>query len=363
MARVRRRSHPMRVIAGVVCLGLALLTGCESSPKSGPQDPTPTPGKYFPDPCELPANGPAEVSDKGVLPCGALWGVTTQTPDNAALSALEQKVGRRFDMVYRFHDIDDEIPSAEERQLVDEGRLLHITIESRSYSDTSPADGTWAAIAAGKHDAALLAQAQGIASLGAAVFVTFDHEVDQSARLVLGSTDEYVAAWRHINEVFARAGADNAIWVWVILGWAESLPLAAKYWPGNDVVDWISWDIYNQSGCRGAGVDASKYTTFEEDVALVYDWMHEIGPDIGMDPSKPVMISEFGSVLYDDDPQRTADWYAAIPDVLEKYSQIKAVSIWDHTGNLACDYRIDRDDVVLDAVIEAGKDPWVNQFG
>ena len=51
------------------------------------------------------------------------------------------------------------------------------------------------------------------------------------------------------------------------------------------------------------------------------------GPGLGIDPSKPMMISETGSVLYPDDAQKTAGWYAGIPATLSKYPQIKGVTL------------------------------------
>ena len=301
------------------------------------------------------------LSAKLVPECGALWGVTTEQPTNAALVAVEHSLGRRFDLVYRFHDINDTIPDTADKRAVAHGRALHVSIESTDFSSPSATAGTWAAVAAGTYDDDLHKQAEGIAALKSPVFVTFDHETDQPAREALGSAQEFIAAWRHVHDVYTKAGATNAVWVWVILGWAPSFDRAATLWPGNAYVDWISWDVYNQSGCRGGQVDPSLYTSFSNDVRLVYDWVHGVGPTIGMDPNKPMMISEAGSVLYRDDPEKTAQWYAEIPSVLEDYPQVKAVSLWDHTGHVICDYRIGLDPKVLETVTDVGHTGWLNQ--
>jgi hypothetical protein len=74
-----------------------------------------------------------------------------------------------------------------------------------------------------------------------------------------------------------------------------------------------------------------------------------------------MMISEAGSVVYPNDPGRTAAWYAEIPSVLEKYPQIKAVGLWDHAGSTGtCDYRFSGAPSVRAAVARAGKASWVN---
>ena len=45
---------------------------------------------------------------------------------------------------------------------------------------------------------------------------------------------EFVAAWRHIHDVFARAGATNVIWVWNpnVINPVPEVPLK-PLWPGN----------------------------------------------------------------------------------------------------------------------------------
>ena len=296
------------------------------------------------------------------LRCGALWGITTQEPTQEALDALEGAVGRQFDLVYRFHDINDTVPDEQDLAAVESGHLLHISIESQDFSGDQPTGQTWADVAAGKYDNQLRQQAKGIALINDPVFMTFDHEVDQPARMALGEPAEFIAAWRHLHDIYEQEGATNAIWVWVILGWAPSLHVAATLWPGNDYVDWISWDIYNQSGCRGAGIEPGLASSFEQDVRLVSTWIHDVGPRIGMDPTKPWMISEAGSVFYPDDAAKTADWYTAIPDVLRANPQIAAVTLWDHDGHLGCDYRFDQDPSITEAVAEAGDDSWVNKY-
>ncbi len=219
---------------------------------------------------------------------------------------------------------------------------------------------TWSAIAAGNFDDDLRVQAAGIASLHKPVFLTFEHEADQQAKEALGSGPEFVAAWRHVHELFTAAGATNAVWVWVMMGTEAALPRAAELWPGDDVVDWISWDVYNASGCRAGSVDPHKYMTFEASMRIFYDWVREKGPSLGIDVAKPMMISETGSVSYPDNPRRTAEWYAQIPSVLRAYPGIKAVGLWDHTGQKECDYRFGGKPLLQGAVRDAGLQPWVN---
>jgi hypothetical protein len=284
--------------------------------------------------------------------CGVLWGVATQTPSIDALGLVESAVGRRFDMVYRFHELDDVVPTEDERKIAASGRRLHISFDTG-------ASGAWRDVAEGRRDADLRRAARGIASLGVPVFVTFDHEANNPAKVTLGSPDEFVAAWRHVHDVFADAGADNVVWVWVMMGAIETLPAVGLFWPGNDYVDWISWDTYNQSGCLAGAVVPSSYESFRKGVGPFYRWVHLHGHEVGMDADKPMMISETGSVVYPNNSALTAQWYAQMPAVLERFPQIKAVGLWDHSGNELCDYRFEDDPFAVAAIAQAGQDPRV----
>lgn len=287
--------------------------------------------------------------------CGVLWGITTQEPTLAALSSAEQFAARTYDLVYRFHDLDDQIPTDEERQIVKSGRALHLSIDVR---DNGNRDGlSWRQVADGDHDSTLRAQAEGVASLQSPVFVTFEHEMDQPNKTSLGTAADFIAAWRHVHEVYQRAGADNAVWVWVAMGTEPALPRAGSMWPGNDVVDWISWDVYNASGCRVGAVTPDRYISFEDSMLIFYTWLQKQGKGLGIDTTKPIMLSEVGSVVYPDDPETTAAWYAAIPHTLRDYPQIKAVGLWDHSGNGACDYRFTGIDAMQQTMRDLGETP------
>jgi hypothetical protein len=192
--------------------------------------------------------------------------------------------------------------------------------------------------------------------------MTFDQEANQHDKLgPRGTAAEFIAAWRHIHEIYVQHGATNAVWVWVMTGAPENLDRAGQLWPGNDVVDWISWNVYNQSGCGSGSISPSLYASFADAAKPFYDWVHERGPALGIDPSKPMMISETGSVLYAGNPRRTADWYAGIPSALRAYPQIKAVSLWDSKTSDACDYIFQRDPRILSSVAAAGLSPVVTQ--
>ncbi|HET8615442.1 MAG TPA: hypothetical protein VFL94_07945 [Actinomycetales bacterium] len=348
-----RRGPRWRALAsvGVACVAV-LVTAC-SGPASRPTGHV-----------SAPASGPGcSLSAKAVPSCGVLWGVSTRPPTVDTLHALEQKLGRPFDLVYRYHDVNDPVPDADERELVSEGRLLHIAIAARDFAQGTRGSVTWRDVAAGRYDTTLSAQARGIASLRVPVFVTFEQEANQRKKLdVVGTPADFKAAWRHLHELYVAAGATNAVWTWVMTGAEDNLDRALALWPGNDVVDWISWNVYNQSGCNGGTVDPRKFVSFSEKLRVFYDFVHGAAAAHGVDADKPMMVSEAGSVQYPTQLDLTAGWYASIPQVLRQYPQIKAVALWD-SATSTCNYDFDGVEPVLAAVRQAGRDPWIDVRG
>jgi hypothetical protein len=351
VAQVRRRA-----LGALVAAALLAVAGCSgsSSPKSTPTSPAAGTQQTSA------SSGDCPLSAKLVPSCGVLWGVSTSPKTDAALAALEGDVKRPFAVIYDYHDMTDIVPTQMERALVAKGRILHLAIAAREYGDDSK-QVTYTSVAAGDYDATLTQQAKGIASLGVPVFVTFEQEGNQKRKLgTRGSAADWVAAWRHVHDVYVKAGATNAVWVWVMTGDVDNLTRAGQIWPGNSYVDWISWNVYNQSGCHSGKVSPALYASFQSKLTPFYNWVHTDGPKLGMDPTKPMMISESGSVAYPGDLAKSAGWYSSIPSVLASYPQIKAFALWDSKTSNACDYRFQNDPTMLGGATSAGQAGLVN---
>ena len=61
----------------------------------------------------------------------------------------------------------------------------------------------------------------------------------------------FVAAWRHIHQVFTVARARKVIWVWTVVritpGDSRVAPALRPWWPGRAYVNWVGLDIYYYS--------------------------------------------------------------------------------------------------------------------
>ncbi len=105
-----------------------------------------------------------------------------------------------------------------------------------------------ARIAAGGYDTYLRSYAASVKRFGRQVVLSFGHEMNGQwnpwgAGHVSPST--FVAAWRRIHKVFARAGVHNVTWSWDP-SHVGSLP--RPWWPGARYVDKIGIDGYQRPG-------------------------------------------------------------------------------------------------------------------
>jgi len=107
-----------------------------------------------------------------------------------------------------------------------------------------------AAIAAGQYDGYLTSFAQAIYDFGHPVIISFGHEMNgdwYSWGKGKTSPADFVAAWRHIVNVFRTWGAFNVTWLWTINSLAGGPGTATSpkaWWPGASYVDWVGIDGY-----------------------------------------------------------------------------------------------------------------------
>ncbi|HXA29201.1 MAG TPA: glycosyl hydrolase [Candidatus Angelobacter sp.] len=105
-------------------------------------------------------------------------------------------------------------------------------------------------IAAGVFDSYVRSWADALRSVRHRVLLRFDHEMNGSwSQWSTGVSAQipadYVAAWRHVHDVFAAEGVTNVRWVWSPnVAYTGSTPLQLLY-PGDAYVDVAAIDGYN----------------------------------------------------------------------------------------------------------------------
>ena len=136
----------------------------------------------------------------------------------------------------------------------------------------------------------------------------------------------FVAAWRRIHRIFARAGADNVRWIWTVHALPGRAPRLSSFYPGSAFVDWVSLTVFNW----GTAVGWGKWENLDELMAPTYDAL--------VDLHKPVMISEIGTVAEGGD---AADWVSETMRRLdERYTRVKAVVWFSYRYSRPADFRL-----------------------
>jgi mannan endo-1,4-beta-mannosidase len=121
------------------------------------------------------------------------------------------------------------------------------------FIQIDPVGVKFAAIVGGVYDKYLETFATDVAGYGArtgqGVIIGFGHEMNGSW-FPWGNghvaPSLFIAAWRHIVNVFRQQGADDVTWLWTvnIIDMRNKIPSPAAWWPGSSYVTWIGIDGY-----------------------------------------------------------------------------------------------------------------------
>jgi len=158
---------------------------------------------------------------------------------------------------------------------------------------------------------------------------------------------DFVAAWRHVHDIFSEVGADNVTWVWCPNIDPDGIfaNLASLY-PGDSYVDWTGLDGYNW-GLNPANPD--RWRSFDELYEATYQ---RIADQVA--PEKPLLIGEIGST---EKGGSKAEWIeealAAIP---ARYPKIGGL-VWFDTYDDGMDWPIETSASAAGAFAEAIQSP------
>jgi beta-mannanase len=161
---------------------------------------------------------------------------------------------------------------------------------------------------------------------------------------VSGGPAKYVAAWRHVHDLFVKAGATSVIWVWCIN--AGDVPGDAwnhwtNYYPGDDYVDWVGIDAYNW----GSSSSCCVWTAFADLVDAPYQ---------DYAAKKPILLPETASAEVGGDK---AAWINDMHQLIKaQYTDIKGVVWFDI--NKETDWRIASSPAALAAYKAMAQDPY-----
>ncbi len=219
-----------------------------------------------------------------------------------AVESLQSALRRRVDIVNWFQNWSAH-PGTDWVSQVQPGVLGAVTGSGRAplltWEPWDPAAGAdqprfrLRRIVAGDFDAYIAGWADALRDSGHEVYLRPMHEFNGDwypwgAGVGDNTPDLYVAAWRHLHDIFAAHGASNVRWVWCPV--PHSVPdtpqnALERYYPGAAYVDVLSLDGYNW------GSDKPEYggwQSFSQIFKGAYDRLAALGP-------QPIWFAEVGS--------------------------------------------------------------------
>ncbi|MER5890198.1 glycosyl hydrolase [Streptomyces sp. NPDC001941] len=282
------------------------------------------------------ASAPATTAQAPLVPAhGALlghyYGAGTQ-------AETDERIGRTPAVHLSYYDWSEDWANAPAtRADLADGRVPLVNWE--------PFGVDFDALIDGDLDETVRERADAAKRLGKPFFLDFAAEMNEEEGWGGHDPEKYVAAYRHLHDVFESRGATNVVWVWCPnVTDSPDAPPAMAYYPGDRYVDWTGVDGYNW----GTSEPGFAWQDFEERFADIYDRLAAKG--------KPVIIGETGS---DEAGGSKAAWIdGVVPTLQERFPLVKALVWFDVDKERH--WRIDSSAQSLAAYRRMAADPYLN---
>jgi len=316
--------------AGIGALGAYLLTGSQSSgshssaPPPGPRDCTPN--AILVNPCRpwfgAAANGNPGASDSKV----------------AQFNYLERLVGQPLDIFRDYHSAPGsnalgDLPLNSNEMQIARRPGTYIDVNWKPAATFAQADGGNPVV--NRQIDHVAASIKSIAPRK--IFMTIwwepqnDVTSDPGASCYLnpnatgGTPAQYIAMWRNVENRFRAAGVTNVVWAM-----DYQAPPNGRYdclvpllWPGNSLVDWVTYDSYSRNG----------HATWDNTVGRFYHVLEsDSSPTVDFN-SKPWGLGEFGTCA-NANTAAANDFYLQAKSAFEAgtYPKLKMYLVYASTG-------------------------------
>jgi hypothetical protein len=331
----------MRRVLALLSLVVLMLAGC-TSPKRDQPEPAPYPDLTTA-PVAVAVNpgpfsaGPFEAPKEGAY-LGAWIKPDTLTHDGRveAVEGLEKDLGRPLDIVNTYRRFDQMVGTPSDAEFLATDATLMV----------SWATGDNRSITGGEHDRLIRRQARAIRKVKKPVLLRIRWEMDRpNLRATMWSGEDYIAAYKHIREIFAEQRVENVSWVWCPTAEGFARGDAPDFYPGDDQVDWTCVDVYAGSVFQPIGQLMGPFLR----------WAAE--------RPKPIIIGEFGVAKAWGSAGRTA-WLADAERTVKANPQIKAIVYFesDPEGNgPKQQFRLGDDSGAFQQFARLTRDPYFNQ--
>jgi len=155
-----------------------------------------------------------------------------------------------------------------------------------TFAELEPTNTTLARVAAGYSDSYLKRLAGQVRDFGHPVILSFGHEMNGDWYpwgVGHATPAQFIAAWRHVVQVFRSQGADNVTWAWTVNAVDAASPPLRQWWPGSEWVNWVGVDGYfyfsSDTFSSVFGQALAEIRTFTGDPALIGETAAGPGPD------------------------------------------------------------------------------------
>ena len=156
--------------------------------------------------------------------------------------------------------------------------------------------------------------------------------------------ERYVAAYRHIIELFRNRKVNNVTWLFHpndISYPEEPWNSIEAYYPGDEYIDWVGISLY------GADSPDAQWDSFETLMDTVYNEL------ISLFPNKPLMLAEWGVGGWSEKGNKTAWITEAFATLQSRYTGIKCAIYWhekwENDDGSWSDLRVNSSDKALNA--------------
>lgn len=346
-----RRRRSAGLVLGVTALAMTGILAWSWLPAASGGHPV-TPAAALPStsPSAPPSTPPVPVySGNRIFPnpehrmlLGAFTDLPGETSMQAAVAQREEAMGRKYNLVLTYYNWKNLFSAKIEEKIIRHKQIPVITWYGPGRTPHSHFD--LGKINDGQEDAWILQQAEVIKSFRKTVFLRPMIEMNGNwYEGYSGHPAAFIAAWRRIYDLFARAGVHNVVWVWCPNLGPHDWDL---YYPGNSYVDVIGVDGFN-----GWGSWRSFKQMFQPFLA------HFAG-------RKPLMIGETGT---DNFYGLAGSWisgmHAYLKNVAGPRYGVIAVCYFDTKINAPYNWSLDQTPAAWQAWLSLARDPYFGGHG
>lgn len=270
-----------------------------------------------------------------VNPCRPLFGGAVLGDPHAASDPISQFnyyesiIGHPLDIFHDYHSPTSTLPLNDTEKYFAQRTNTYIYVNWKPASNWADAGGNNATVNANIDKAAT-----SIKSIAPnKIFLTIWHEPENDVspgtstcaglKGSAGSPAQYIAMWQNVENRFNADGVTNVVWVMNYMGYQPWDCLVTQLWPGNNLVDWVTYDMYSTSDS----------TNWANTIGRFYNVLSSDSNSTTNFDSKPWGLGEFGD-CQTKDQAHVYQYYQQAKAALDAntYPNLKMYMIYDNVN-------------------------------